>query len=63
MCEDFDVKKQGMDFFTGKSFIMDYRLVFWPEATVKTPWRWICLFIYFLNAALYNFILLFTSRC
>ncbi len=35
MLVDFDVRGQkGMDFFTGGSVIMDYGLVFWPEATV-----------------------------
>ncbi len=33
MLVDFDVRgQQGMDFFKGGSVIMDYRLVFWPEA-------------------------------
>ncbi len=32
---DFDVRqKQEMDFFTGGSIIMDYGLIFCPEATV-----------------------------
>ncbi len=30
---EFDVRGQkGMDFFTGVSIIMDYGLIFWPEA-------------------------------
>ncbi len=27
-------EKQGMDLFTGGSVIMDYRLVYWPEAMI-----------------------------
>ncbi len=35
MLVDCDVRRwQGMDFFTGGSFIMDYGLAFWPEAMV-----------------------------
>ncbi len=35
MSVDFDVREQQeMDFFTGGSIIMDYGLVFWPEAMV-----------------------------
>ncbi len=32
---DFDVRKQHkIDFFTERSIIMDYGLIFWPEVTV-----------------------------
>ncbi len=35
MFVDFNVRGQKkMDFFTGGSFIMDYELKFWPEATI-----------------------------
>ncbi len=27
--------QQGMDFFPGRSVIMDYGLIFWPEVMVK----------------------------
>lgn len=30
----FWCKRTSGDFFTGKCFIMDYGLVFWPEANV-----------------------------
>ncbi len=34
MLVGFDVGgQQKMDFFTGGSVIMDYGLIFWPEAT------------------------------
>ncbi len=37
MIVDFDVRgQQRMDFFTVWSIIMDYELIFWPEAMVKT---------------------------
>ncbi len=35
MWVDFDVRgQQEMDFFTGGKVIMDYELIFWPEAIV-----------------------------
>ncbi len=35
MWVDFDVRgQQEMDFFTGRSIIMDYGQVFWPEAMI-----------------------------
>ncbi len=35
MLVDFDVKgQQGMTLITGGSIIMDYGLMFWPEASV-----------------------------
>ncbi len=35
MWVDFDVRgQQEMEFFTGRSIIMDYGQVFWPEAMI-----------------------------
>ncbi len=42
MSVQFDVREQQeMEFVTGGSIVMDYELVFWPEAMVWIVQNWV----------------------